>query len=62
MSVTCWAEAEEMRVRKARNECKERKPIVKAVGRTYKKRMTVLEAISSRGAQMGYHLAVTKDS
>jgi len=31
MSVTCWAEAEEMRVRRARNECMERKPIVKDV-------------------------------
>ncbi len=62
MSVTCWVEAEEMRVRKARNECKERKPIVKDVDRTCEKRMTVLKAIRSRRAQMGYHLAVTKDS
>jgi hypothetical protein len=32
ISVTCWAEAEAMRVRRARNECRERKPIVENVG------------------------------
>lgn len=47
MSVTCWAEAEEMRVRRARNECMERKPIVKDVDWTCKKRMTVLKTIRS---------------
>jgi hypothetical protein len=52
MSVTCWAEAEEKRARRARNERIERKPIVKDVDRTCKKRMTVLKAISSRIAQM----------
>jgi len=31
MSVTCWAEVEEMRVRRARNECFERKPMAKDV-------------------------------
>jgi hypothetical protein len=36
-----------MRVRRARNECRERKPIVKYVGWTCKKRMTVLKAIRS---------------
>jgi len=49
-------------VRRARIECRERKPIARDVDRTCKKRMTVLKAIRSRRAQMGYHLAVMKDS
>lgn len=54
MSATCWAEAEAMRVRRARNKCSESKSMVKDVDYwTCKKRTMVLKTISSRSALDG---------
>lgn len=53
MRATCWAEAEVMSVRRARNECSESKSMVKHVDWTCKKRTMVLKSISSRSALDG---------